>query len=80
MKAGGLNALQTYIAWNIQFQGQYKIEGDADIVSFIKLANSLVLLVILRAGPYICAEWELGGFPPWLVKNTCNHQYMTYVQ
>lgn len=59
MKAGGLNAVQTYIAWNIHepVQGQYNFDGDADFVSFIELANSLGLLVIVRAGPYICAEW-----------------------
>ena len=72
MKAGGLNAVQTYVAWNIHepVYGQYNFEGDADIVSFIELANSLGLLVIVRAGPYICAEWEFGGFPAWLLKNT----------
>ena len=72
MKAGGLNAVQTYIAWNIHepVQGQYNFEGDADIVSFIELANSLGLLVIVRAGPYICAEWDFGGFPAWLLNDT----------
>ena len=72
MKAGGLNAVQTCVAWNIHepVYGQYNFEGDADIVSFIELANSLGLLVIVRAGPYICAEWEFGGFPAWLLKNT----------
>ena len=72
MKAGGLNTVQTYIAWNVHepVQGQYNFEGDADIVSFIQLANSLGLLVIVRAGPYICAEWDFGGFPAWLLKDT----------
>ena len=72
MKAGGLNAVQTYIAWNIHepIQGQYNFEGDSDIVSFIELANSLGLLVIVRAGPYICAEWDFGGFPAWLLNDT----------
>ena len=52
MKAGGLNAVQTYIAWNIHepVHGQYNFEGDADVVSFIELANSIGLLVILRPG------------------------------
>ena len=72
MKAGGLNAVQTYIAWNIHepVHGQYTFDGDADLVSFIQMANSVGLLVIIRAGPYICAEWEFGGFPAWLAKNT----------
>ncbi|PFX20793.1 Beta-galactosidase [Stylophora pistillata] len=90
MKAGGLNAVQTYVAWNIHepVHGQYNFDGDADIVSFIELANSLGLLVIVRAGPYICAEWEFGGFPPWLLKSntsmslrsTENPQYLSYVK
>ena len=72
MKAGGLNAVQTYIAWNVHepVQGQYNFEGDADFVSFIELANSLGLLLIVRAGPYICAEWDFGGFPAWLLNDT----------
>ena len=89
MKAGGLNAVQTYIAWNIHepVHGQYNFEGDADLVSFIELANSVGLLVIVRAGPYICAEWEFGGYPAWLVKNTTiilrstdNQQFLNYVE
>ena len=88
MKAGGLNAVQTYIAWNIHepVHGQYNFEGDADLVSFIELANSVGLLVILRPGPYICAEWDFGGYPAWLVKNTTiilrstdNEQFLNYV-
>ena len=90
MKAGGLNAVQTYIAWNVHepVHGQYNFEGDADLVSFIELANSVGLLVILRPGPYICAEWEFGGYPSWLLmKNTSiilrsmdNKQYLSYVE
>ena len=71
MKAGGLNAVQTYIAWDIHepVQEKYNFEGDADLVSFIKLADSIGLLVIIRAGPFICAEWDFGGFPAWLLKD-----------
>ena len=71
LKAAGLNTVQTYVAWNFHeaVQGKYNFDGDADLVSFINLANSLGLLVIVRAGPYICAEWEFGGFPGWLLKN-----------
>ena len=72
MKAAGLNAVQTYVAWNVHepIEGQYNFRGDADLASFIKLADSLGMLVIVRAGPYICAEWDFGGFPGWLLKNT----------
>ena len=71
MKVGGLNTVQTYIAWNVHepAQGNYNFEGDADLVSFIELANSVGLLVIVRAGPFICAEWDFGGFPAWLLKD-----------
>ena len=90
MKAGGLNAVQTYIAWNIHepVHGQFNFEDDADLVSFIEMANNLGLLVIIRAGPYICAEWEFGGYPPWLLKknssiilrSTDNKEYLSYVE
>ena len=72
MKAAGLNAVQTYIPWNFHnpFPGVYRFDGDYDIVQFLKTAQELELLVLLRAGPYICAEWEMGGFPSWLLRNT----------
>ena len=89
MKAGGLNAVQTYIAWNIHepVHGQYVFEGDADLENFIDVANGVGLLVIIRAGPYICAEWEFGGYPAWMVKNTSiilrstdNEHFLNYVR
>ena len=90
MKAGGLNSVQTYVAWNIHepVHGQYNFEGDADLQGFIELANSVGLLVILRPGPYICAEWENGGYPSWLLmKNSSislrtleNKQYLSYAE
>lgn len=71
MKAAGLNTLQTYVAWNMHEaqEGKYDFEGNNDLVGFIQMAQSVGLLVIVRAGPYICAEWDLGGFPPWLLRN-----------
>eukprot|EP00794_Sanderia_malayensis_P003774 gene3774-4297_t len=70
-RAAGLNAVQTYVAWNMHEleKGKYNFNGICDIVKFIKLAKANDLLVIIRAGPYICAEWEFGGFPAWLLKN-----------
>ncbi|XP_044168519.1 beta-galactosidase-like [Acropora millepora] len=73
MKAGGLNAVETYVPWNVHepVPGQFNFKGNADLVGFIKLANSSGLLVIMRPGPFICAEWEFGGYPAWLLaKNT----------
>ncbi|XP_065844297.1 beta-galactosidase-like [Oscarella lobularis] len=71
IRAAGLNAVQTYVAWNVHepVQGQFNFEGDADLAAFLKAAQDADLLVILRAGPYICAEWESGGFPGWLSKD-----------
>ncbi|KAJ9568475.1 hypothetical protein OSB04_004441 [Centaurea solstitialis] len=68
-KALGLNAIQTYVPWNLHEpkEGQLDFDGIADIVSFLKLCQKLDLLVMLRAGPYICAEWDFGGFPAWLL-------------
>ncbi|OAY79034.1 Beta-galactosidase 8 [Ananas comosus] len=68
-KALGLNTIQTYVPWNLhEPQPQrWNFEGIADLESFLELAQELGFLVMLRAGPYICAEWDLGGFPAWLL-------------
>ncbi|KAK4479564.1 hypothetical protein RD792_015082, partial [Penstemon davidsonii] len=68
-KALGLNTIQTYVPWNLHEprKGQLVFEGIADVVSFLKLCKKLDLLVMLRPGPYICGEWDLGGFPAWLL-------------
>ncbi|XP_030643712.1 beta-galactosidase [Chanos chanos] len=70
MYMAGLNAIQTYIPWNFHepSPGQYDFSGDRDLGHFLKLAQDLGLLVILRPGPYICAEWDMGGLPAWLLK------------
>ena len=67
--AAGLNAVQTYVPWNFHepTPGVYDFEGDKDLVQFIQIAQEVGLLVILRAGPYICGEWEMGGLPSWLL-------------
>lgn len=70
MKMAGLNAIQTYVPWNFHElrPGQYQFSGDHDVVQFLQLAHELGLLVILRPGPYICAEWDMGGLPAWLLE------------
>ncbi|KAL3532612.1 hypothetical protein ACH5RR_006133 [Cinchona calisaya] len=67
-KDGGLDVIQTYVFWNVHepSPGKYNFEGRGDIVKFIKLVKAAGLYVHLRIGPYICAEWNLGGFPVWL--------------
>jgi len=71
LKACGLNTVETYVAWNIHEPqpGQFNFSGMADIVAFIELAAEIGLYVIIRPGPYICAEWDLGGLPAWLLKD-----------
>lgn len=69
LKAMGCNTVETYIPWNVHepAKGRFYFEGMADVVSFVKLAGDLGLYVILRPSPYICAEWEFGGLPAWLL-------------
>ena len=70
-KAMGLNAITTYVFWNVHepHPGMYDFSGQNDIAEFIREAQSEGLYVILRPGPYVCAEWEWGGYPAWLLKD-----------
>eukprot|EP00057_Strongylocentrotus_purpuratus_P033676 XP_792349.2 PREDICTED: beta-galactosidase [Strongylocentrotus purpuratus] len=87
MKMAGLNAVQTYVIWNFHElkPGEFNFDGDHDILSFLKKANDTGLAVILRPGPYICGEWDLGGLPAWLlnipgiVLRSSNDLYMAHV-
>lgn len=68
--AMGLNTVSVYTFWN-QFEpreGQFDFTGDNDVAEFVRLAQAEGLWVILRPGPYVCAEWEFGGYPWWLLK------------
>lgn len=69
LKACGFNTVETYIAWNVHEPepGAFCFEGGADLVKFITTAQELGLYVIVRPSPYICAEWEFGGLPAWLL-------------
>lgn len=69
LKALGCNTVETYIPWNLHEpkKGEFRFDGMLDVERFIRLAGELGLYVILRPSPYICAEWELGGLPPWLL-------------
>ncbi|MCD8304052.1 MAG: beta-galactosidase [Prevotellaceae bacterium] len=69
-KALGMNTLCIYIFWNAheQEEGVFDFTGNNDIRAFVKLAQKEGMYVILRPGPYVCAEWEMGGLPWWLLK------------
>lgn len=69
-RAMGLNTVATYVFWNFHEpqRGEFNFAGGADVARFVKIAQEVGLLVILRPGPYSCAEWEFGGYPSWLLK------------
>ncbi|KAM7263193.1 hypothetical protein ACFE04_000876 [Oxalis oulophora] len=67
-KDGGLDTVETYVFWNVHepSPGNYNFEGRYDLVRFIKTIQSAGLYAHIRIGPYVCAEWNFGGFPVWL--------------
>ncbi|KAK1410445.1 hypothetical protein QVD17_36982 [Tagetes erecta] len=67
-KEGGLDVIETYVFWNVHepSPGNYNFEGRYNLVRFIKTVQKAGLYVHLRIGPYVCAEWNFGGFPVWL--------------
>lgn len=69
-KALGMNTVCIYIFWNIheQKEGQFDFSDNLDIAEFCRVAQKNGLYVIVRPGPYVCAEWEMGGLPWWLLK------------
>lgn len=78
LRASGSNAVETYIAWNwhepekdtFDFgEGGNEWSSFADIRRFIRIAQEEDLLVILRPGPYVCTEWDFGGFPRYKQNN-----------
>ena len=88
LKECGFNTVETYTCWNLHEpkEGVFNFSGDLDLEAFLDEAVSLGLHVILRPGPYICAEWELGGLPSWLLtyeglQLRCNdEQYLSKVR
>ncbi len=83
---GGLNCIETYVFWN-KAQLIPAVEPDfSDLVRFVEVAKELNLLVVLRIGPYVCAEWDWGGFPTWLLTipnlqlRTYNEPYLTHMK
>lgn len=70
LTALGCNTVETYIPWNLheKHKGVFDFSGILDVVKYVKTAQELGLMVILRPSPYICGEWEFGGLPYWLLK------------
>lgn len=69
-KALGMNTICLYVFWNIheQEEGKFDFTGNNDIAAFCRLAQKHGMYIIVRPGPYVCAEWEMGGLPWWLLK------------
>ncbi|XP_034945618.1 beta-galactosidase-like [Chelonus insularis] len=89
IRAAGLNAISTYVEWSLHepSPGNWRWTGEADLVAFLTMAKEEDLLVLLRPGPYIDAERDLGGLPFWLMTlhpdiklRTNDEQYMRYVR
>ena len=70
IKACGFNTIETYTAWNLHepTEGSFDFSGDLDLKAYLDLIKELDMFAIVRPGPYICSEWEFGGFPWWLLK------------
>ncbi len=71
-RAMGLNAITTYVFWDLHEPrpGVYDFRGQLDVAEFVREAQQEGLWVILRPGPYVCSEWDLGGLPSWLLADT----------
>jgi beta-galactosidase len=67
----GLTAVSTYVFWNVHElrEGVYDFSGGNDVAEFVRTAGAAGLDVVLRPGPYVCAEWDLGGLPAWLLRD-----------
>ncbi|OHT07345.1 Beta-galactosidase [Tritrichomonas foetus] len=88
MANGGMNVIETYVAWNLHepVKGHFNWTGMADIERFIQLVAKYNLYLIFRPGPFICAEWDFGGLPYWLLQEPniefrrTNEAYMKHVR
>lgn len=72
LKALGFNTVETYVPWNLHEpkKNDFHFEGILDLERFLSTAQDLGLYAIVRPAPYICAEWEFGGFPAWLLNES----------
>ena len=72
VRAMGLNTVTVYVFWNLHEMqpGDFDFSGQNDVAEFVREAQREGLYVVLRPGPYVCAEWDLGGYPAWLLKDS----------
>ncbi|MGA8938820.1 MAG: beta-galactosidase family protein, partial [Acidobacteriaceae bacterium] len=72
VRAMGLNTITVYVFWNLHetSPGVFDFSGQNDVGEFVREAQQEGLYVVLRPGPYVCAEWDLGGYPAWLLKES----------
>ncbi len=80
LRAMGLNTVETYVAWNLHEPGPgaFRFDAGLDLVRYLAIAAELGLHAVVRPGPYICSEWDLGGLPAWLLRDPamrlrCSH-------
>ena len=77
MKATGANLISVYIAWNLHEpeEGKQRWDGDYDLDRFLTLCEQYGFYVLIKPGPYICAELDFGGHPDWLIKKVANKEF-----
>lgn len=77
MKATGANLISVYIAWNLHEpeEGKQRWDGDYDLDRFLTLCEKYGFYVLIKPGPYICAELDFGGHPDWLIKKIANKEF-----
>lgn len=88
LKALGCNTVETYVPWNFHEpeEGKFDFTGARDVEAFLRTARELGLWAIVRPSPYICAEWEFGGLPAWLLREDnmrlrcCDAAYLRHVE
>ena len=70
-KAMGFNCIGTYVFWNAHEKkpGEFDFTGELDIAEFVRVCQEEGMWVIVRPSPYVCAEWDFGGIPAWLLKD-----------
>lgn len=77
MKATGANLISVYIAWNMHEpkEGKQRWDGDYDLDRFLTLCEKYGFYVLIKPGPYICAELDFGGHPDWLIKKVAKGEF-----